>query len=279
MSSNSCNSNSQDEVERIRNSSNPYDVLGVSQNATTQEIKSAYRKLALRHHPDKQPINGTADSNAQASQLFVKIGAAYEILSNDEARRKFDEEEILGRRNISSNDPFFDFGLSGFGFGRPASEAFTDPFDLFANAFGADPFERQFRQHQRQRHSSKRRHRDECNDPFNDPFFNISAFGFGTQGMRANPFAQMEQRMRQMHGQGRGFSFSSSSMHTTNFGNAHGQVGESISTTTSIVNGHRVTRTERVKIKPDGTIERHVETLPASKHESLENHPCYESRK
>jgi len=60
---------------------NLYDILGIPSNATTEEIKIAFRKLALQYHPDKNP---------DTKELFVKILHAYEVLSNPELRKKYD---------------------------------------------------------------------------------------------------------------------------------------------------------------------------------------------
>lgn len=62
----------------------PYATLGVSQNATDIEIKSAYRKLALQYHPDKNKAAG-------ATEKFKEVTRAYEILSNPEKRKTFDQ--------------------------------------------------------------------------------------------------------------------------------------------------------------------------------------------
>ena len=62
-----------------------YKVLGVEKNASTQEIKKAYRKLALKYHPDRNPGDKTAE------EKFRKVSEAYEVLSNDEKRAKYDQ--------------------------------------------------------------------------------------------------------------------------------------------------------------------------------------------
>ncbi|KAF9892158.1 hypothetical protein FE257_002564 [Aspergillus nanangensis] len=63
-----------------------YDILGLENNATPEEIKSAYRKSALKHHPDKAP----AESKDEANQKFQQIAFAYAILSDEKRRRRFD---------------------------------------------------------------------------------------------------------------------------------------------------------------------------------------------
>ena len=59
-----------------------YDVLGVSKNASPEELKSAYRKLAVKHHPDKNPGDKTSEDK------FKEAGEAYGILSDTEKKQK-----------------------------------------------------------------------------------------------------------------------------------------------------------------------------------------------
>ncbi len=69
---------------------NPYDVLGLSKTATTDEIKKAYRKLVRTSHPDLNP------DDAKAEERFKAVSQAYEILKNPETRARYDAGEIDG---------------------------------------------------------------------------------------------------------------------------------------------------------------------------------------
>ena len=65
----------------------PYDVLGVAKTASAAEIKSAFRKLAKRYHPDQS-------KEAKAKERFAEVGSAYEILGDEKKRKAFDQGEI-----------------------------------------------------------------------------------------------------------------------------------------------------------------------------------------
>jgi DnaJ-class molecular chaperone len=82
----------------------PYDVLGVSKNASEADIKKAFRSLAKKHHPDKH----SGDSAAQ--KRFQEISAAYDILGDKEKRAKFDQGVI----DANGNPRGFDPGAGGF---------------------------------------------------------------------------------------------------------------------------------------------------------------------
>jgi curved DNA-binding protein CbpA len=68
----------------------PYAILGVAEDAEKSEIRRAYRSLAVKHHPDKQP---TEEGREKAHHIFAKIACAYELLSDDEKRKEYDEEQ------------------------------------------------------------------------------------------------------------------------------------------------------------------------------------------
>jgi len=249
----------------------PYETLGLPRNATQAQIKTAYRKLALRFHPDKQ--SNEEDRN-RCSDKFTKIGNAYEILGDPERRAEYDRFGTTGAGSAGYHqqqqqqqyhqDPFMSGGFFG-GFGRDPfmndpffggnnngrAGGFMDPFDLFRNVFG-----------------------DELNGSFNGPNnANRGAHGsFG--GMNSHDMMSrhmnMMNSMMNMHSsfpsgmnmdQGGGGHYSYSSSTSSSFGNG-GNVGprESVTTSTRIINGKRQTITERTVVKPDGTIERTTET-------------------
>src|SRR5580658_11116451 len=94
-----------------------YAVLSVGREVTQEEIKRAYRKLALRYHPDKNP------GDKEAEEKFKELGEAYEVLSDQQKRAAYDR-----------------FGHGAFGPGTGAGAAagggFHDPFEVFREVFG-----------------------------------------------------------------------------------------------------------------------------------------------
>ncbi|MCX6301236.1 MAG: molecular chaperone DnaJ [Bacteroidia bacterium] len=98
-----------------------YEVLGVSKSATKEEIKKAYRKQALKHHPDKNP------GDKKAEELFKEAAEAYEVLSNDEKKARYDR---FGHAGMSGAG-------NGFGGGTMTMEDIFSSFgDIFGDAFG-----------------------------------------------------------------------------------------------------------------------------------------------
>jgi len=100
-----------------------YDVLGVSRNADQAEIKSAYRKLAIKYHPDKNP------NNKEAEEKFKEAAEAYEVLSNPEKRSRYDQ---FGHAGASS-------GFGGAGGGMNMEDIFSQFGDIFGG--GGSPFD------------------------------------------------------------------------------------------------------------------------------------------
>jgi len=93
-----------------------YEVLGVPRNASLDDVKKAYRKMALKHHPDKNPGDGRAE------EKFKEAAEAYAVLSDDEKRGRYDRLGHAGLGGMGGFDPsqFADFGdilgdLFGFG--------------------------------------------------------------------------------------------------------------------------------------------------------------------
>ena len=126
----------------------PYEVLGVAKNASAKEIKSAFRKLAKKHHPDQNP------DDPKAKDRFAAANQAYEILGDEKTRAAFDRGEIdaegkqrfQGFEGAPGGDPFAGFrrqqaGPGGVHFefrssGRPGGDPFDGNSDIFSQIFG-----------------------------------------------------------------------------------------------------------------------------------------------
>ncbi|MBN2267078.1 MAG: molecular chaperone DnaJ [Candidatus Babeliaceae bacterium] len=105
-----------------------YEVLGVSKTASLDEIKQAYRKLALKYHPDRNP------NNKEAEEKFKEAAEAYEILSNPEKRKQYDQ---FGHAAPGMN------GGPGAGGFRDAQDIFEQFGDIFSDLFGGGGTSRQ----------------------------------------------------------------------------------------------------------------------------------------
>ena len=286
-------------------SSCPYQILGVSRNATIQQIKLSYRKLALKHHPDRQSSEADKDT---AHHIFSSIGHAYEILSDSNKRRQYDEglqqeqyqqQQHQGRGGGGGfghdpfNDPFFS---SPFGFGSHRKRSnqssdfhnnFTDPFQLFEQFF-ADELGRNSNSQQQQQQQSGMRSDPFASDPFiSDPFFSSRMTGgsmFGQSSMMSQMMNSMHSNIHgnmhdSMHNQqlmGGGGGISSSFFSSSSSSHHGGGRGQSVSTSTrtTIVNGVRQTVTERTITHPDGRVERHVDGNSGGRLASSSNHPA-----
>ncbi len=95
-----------------------YEILGVAKDASDEEIRKAYRKLALKYHPDKNP------DDKSAAEKFKKVAEAYQVLSDKEKRQAYDRRGMAGVREA---------GFHGY---QTNEEVFADFGDLFGDLFG-----------------------------------------------------------------------------------------------------------------------------------------------
>lgn len=107
-----------------------YEVLGVSKDASADDIKKAYRKAAMKYHPDRNPGDKTAE------EKFKEAGEAYEVLSDADKRARYDQYGFAGV------DPNFGAGGAGYGgagfggSGFGGFDGFGDLGDIFGEFFG-----------------------------------------------------------------------------------------------------------------------------------------------
>lgn len=235
-----------------------YEILEVPKTASEAEIKKAYRKHALKWHPDKNP-----DNQKEAERRFKEISEAYEVLSDKKKRDIYDRygKEGLtrqsgqqsqngrsGRQYHNTNFEFDPFSFGGFGNGGMENEFhFRSPHDIFEEFFGTknifDIFENNMfggqqsfrRPHTNGQNSSSKRHR--------------------AQTQHINPHNQMMQSffgfpdMNAFGGFGGGHSgFSTFSSFSSSGGmRSNGGVVKSTSKSTKVVNGKKFVTTKVVE--------------------------------
>ena len=107
---------------------NLYEILGISKNATEAEIKSQYRKLARKYHPDLNK------NDKVAAEKFKEISSAYDVLGDKEKRKKYDNNEIDADGKPTG------FGMGGGNYGSYSSSGFNGAGFDFSSIFGEDIF-------------------------------------------------------------------------------------------------------------------------------------------
>eukprot|EP00527_Entomoneis_sp_CCMP2396_P005864 CAMPEP_0198153220 /NCGR_PEP_ID=MMETSP1443-20131203/63221_1 /TAXON_ID=186043 /ORGANISM="Entomoneis sp., Strain CCMP2396" /LENGTH=336 /DNA_ID=CAMNT_0043819477 /DNA_START=83 /DNA_END=1093 /DNA_ORIENTATION=- len=244
----------------------PYKLLEVSKEASQSQIKAAYRKAALKHHPDKQQ---TEEAKIKAHAIFSKISNAYECVSDEQKRVQYEQEQIKKQQQARTrhefnfpsahfHDPFQVFqqvfreefgGLSATSmspmFGRGNRRAVDPFFEKDIDNFFGNPLM-----------SRQRRY-----DPFDRSMNMFGGRGFDDMFESMNRDIQQQQQQHSSQGrannnqQQQNYSFYSSSSSTS-----YGGAGETVSTqvTRRIVNGQEETVTEKIVTKADGTVERQV---------------------
>lgn len=115
----------------------PYTVLGVSRQATTDEIRKAFRNLAKTHHPDRNP------GDKASEERFKAVSRAFEVIGDPANRAKFDRGEIDAdgneRATMGANGPFGPGGAAKWRARTGGQNSFDDISDIFGDFFGQRP--------------------------------------------------------------------------------------------------------------------------------------------
>ncbi len=104
-----------------------YEILGVQRNATDDELKKAYRKMAIKYHPDRQQ-GKSEEEKKEAEDKFKEAAEAYEVLSNADKRARYDQ---MGWSGIGGPG-----GAGGYGDGMSMEDIFSSFGDIFGDIFG-----------------------------------------------------------------------------------------------------------------------------------------------
>jgi curved DNA-binding protein CbpA len=249
----------------------PYTILGVTRGATAPQIKTAYRKAALRHHPDKVAV----EEREAATLRFSRISHAYEILSDPQQRARYDQAPPQQQPPPASSSSF---ATHDDVFGRGT---FHDPFEVFESVFGQE-FGR------RPGSSSRQQQQPPMDaffgsfpfvDPFGNSFFggsmpgqagdlfgrqeNPFGRGFGGFPMAGDSFPRMFEQMQQQQQMTQDPHDTNVSSYTTTSTSSSTVTrnGEIVTTHTTCrrANGQdEVCTTERIVHKADGTVERQL---------------------
>ncbi|XP_018059037.1 PREDICTED: dnaJ homolog subfamily B member 6-like isoform X2 [Atta colombica] len=198
-----------------------YKVLEVQRTATSADIKKAYRKLALKWHPDKNP-----DNLEEANKRFKELSEAYEVLSDEKKRRVYDQYGKDGLQMPGGKRRHGDDFDSHFG----GAFVFRDPEEVFREFFDGIPFEDLFAGfHGGGSRRGVGRHDHSTSNSLSTSFFGPFGFGFRL------PFNDL------MENAGAAGNFTSFGTFTSFDGTSGGTAVKRTSTSTRFIDGKKIT--------------------------------------
>jgi len=253
-----------------------YEVLQVSKTATNDEVKKAYKKLAIKWHPDKNP-----GREKEAEEKFKEIAEAYSVLTDPHKRQKYDRYGTVDFDNVQSDRGDFEFGFNmgnrqrNFGSGGSFGFSFERAEEIFREAFGEDFGDfgfgfgkgRQQKSNNNRQQQQRRNFFDDDDDFFGPSMGNLMKdFGFGGFGGfgKRDPFGDFFGDFGKME------KLMSSNMGSK--GGGFGGASKSVSTSTIIKNGKKVTVTKTTITNPDGTSHTEVHENVQNEGRTLKDH-------
>jgi len=245
-----------------------YEILQVSKTATNDEVKKAYKKLAIKWHPDKNP-----GREKEAEEKFKEIAEAYSILTDPHKRQHYDKYGTIDFDNVpNGNEDFgFGFGMGGrqrnFGSGGSfGGFTFERAEEIFKEAFGEDfgDFGFGFGNRKSNNKQQKRGFFDDDDDFFGPSMGSmLKDFGFGGFGGfgKRDPFGDFFGDFGKID-----------KIMSSGMGGGFGGASKSVSTSTIIKNGKKVTVTKTTVTNPDGTSHTQVHENVQNEGRTLKDH-------